>query len=251
VAYEMNRQRDLLAKGNEVAQETRGWSEKLQKTYIMRSKEDAHDYRYFPEPDLPPLVISDEWVERLSQKLPELPCARTERFISEYLLTVKQAELLVTSYKIADLFEAVMEDTVMPARNTAGWILDSIFAWLNENGKNFSDLNISSRNFAELLNCVNAGEINRSTGLTVLFEILETGKTARTIIDEKNLGQISDASEIEILILTVLDEYKDEVNRYHAGKIELLNWFFGQVMKAAKGKANPAVIREMLKKFLG
>jgi len=251
VAYEMKRQHDLLAKGNEVAQETRGWSEKLQETYIMRSKEDAHDYRYFPEPDLPPLVVLDEWVEKLRQKLPELPRARTERFISEYLLTVKQAELLVSSYAIADFFEAVMEDTTMPARNTAGWILDSIFAWLNEHGKKFSDLEIRPEDFAEFLNCVHAGEINRSTGLTILFEMLGTGKTARSIIDEKNLGQVSDANEIEAVILAVLNEHNDEVNRYRAGKIELLNWFFGQVMKTSKGKANPTVVRETLNRLLG
>lgn len=251
VAYEMERQSDLLVKGNEVVQETRGWDEKLQETYIMRSKEDAHDYRYFPEPDLPPLVVLDEWVEDVRQELPELPCARTERFISEYQLTVKQAELLVATYAIADFFEAVMTETAMPPQTAAGWILDSMFAWLNENGKIFSGLNIDPRNFADFLNCLNAGEINRSTGVSVLFEMLETGKTARTLIDEKNLGQVSDAGEIEAVILAVLDKHNDEVNRYRAGKVELLNWFFGQVMKASKGKANPAVVREMLKRLLG
>jgi len=251
IAYELERQAKVLDAGGTVDQETRGWNEEKQATYIQRSKEEAHDYRYFTEPDLPPLVVSDEWIERVRAGLPELPAAKAERFVSEYGLTKIEAALLSIDAEGSQYFEECAAALkAAPKRNAATWLLTEIFAWFNQSGETLATIKVTPARLAELIESVQSGLINLPTAKAVLAEMLVSGQSAAQIIQERNLAQISDNSFISDLVKTVLDEHPTELASYRAGKETLSNWFFGQVMKAASGKANPAVLRAELEKQL-
>jgi aspartyl-tRNA(Asn)/glutamyl-tRNA(Gln) amidotransferase subunit B len=250
VAYEIVRHSALLKAGEQVAQETVGWDESNQATFSQRSKEDAHDYRYFPEPDLPPLVVDDAWIQAIRQSQPELPLARYRRFISQYELPEADAAQLVEERAVGDYFERVVEAGPVPARIAANWILGELFAHLNESGLGIDSIPVSPSALAELLGMVTAGEINQPTGKAVLAEMFAEGKSAQEIVTARGLAQVSDVDSITPLVAATLKEYPDEVSSYRAGKLTVVNFLFGQVMKKAGGKANPQVVRAELEKAL-
>jgi len=251
ITYELERQAKTLDAGGKVDQETRGWNEEKQCTYVQRSKEDAHDYRYFTEPDLPPLVVDDAWIERVRASLPELPAAKASRFVRQYNLTKIEAALLSTDAEGSEYFENCARALkTAPKRTAATWLLGEIFAWINQSGETLSTLKVRPAMLAELIETAQSGLINLNTAKTVLIEMLGSGKGAKAIIEEKGLAQISDNSFISDLVKSVLAQYPAELASYHAGKETLSNWFFGQVMKAASGKANPAMLRAELEKQL-
>lgn len=251
VAYELDRQAVLLERGEKIEQETLGWDETNQCTYTQRSKEEAHDYRYFPEPDIPPLVVESGWVEEIRRGLPELPRARALRLRETYELTAPQAALLTSDGEIADYFEACSAALrKAPPRTAAIWISGELFAYLNQTGLQFSDLRVSPRALAELLDALDSGEINQNTAKAVLAEMLTSGEGASEVIAEKNLGQVTDNALIAGLVAEAIAAHPAELASYLGGKETLANWFFGQVMRAAGGKASPVVLKDELEKQL-
>ena len=251
VIYEIARQSTLLNGGGRVKQETLGWDEANNCTVTQRSKEEAHDYRYFPEPDLPPLVVEATWIEEVRASLPELPQARLERFGKQYNLTLLDALQLAEETSAANFFELTVQAAPQVApRTIANWITGEIFSWLNRNKSSFSALPILPVLFAELLNATERGEINLPTAKAVLSEMLSSGQSAGQIIAMRGLQQISDGNFIATLVAQVLAENPQEIASYLSGKENLANWFFGQVMRQAGGKANPAMLRDELKRQL-
>lgn len=251
VAYQIEQQARRLDQGLPVDQETLGWDEARGVTYVQRSKEEAHDYRYFPEPDLPPLVVEPEWVERVAAGLPELPRARVERFEREHGLSRADARLLVEDRATGDYFEQVLAAAPdLPPRLAANWILGEIFAWLNTSGERIESIKVPPAGLGELLHAVQSQQINAATGKAVLAEMLQSGRSAGEIIAERGLAQISDADYIAGLVAKVIAENPRELSSYLAGKETLSQWFFGQVMRLAGGRANPQVVRAELQRQL-
>jgi aspartyl-tRNA(Asn)/glutamyl-tRNA(Gln) amidotransferase subunit B len=251
IAYELERQASLLDQGGKVTQETLGWNETEQVTYSQRSKEEAHDYRYFPEPDLPPLVVEAGWVERVRQSLPELPRQKSQRLQRDYDLKPVEAAKLTEDREICEYFETCVKSLEHgSARAAAAWITGEMFAWLNQTGITFQTIRIKPVEIAQLIDRVQQGVVNQNTAKNVLVEMLETGSSADEVIRMKDLAQNSDGDEIATLIRRVLEENPNELTSYLAGKETLSNWFFGQAMRAAGGKANPAMLKSELEKQL-
>ena len=251
ILYELDRQAKILDAGGKVDQETRGWNEEKQCTYVQRSKEEAHDYRYFTEPDLPPLVVDNAWIERVRASLPELPAAKAKRYINDFGLTKVEAALLSVDDEGGPYFEACAAALKnAPKRAAATWLLGEVFAYLNQSGETLSAVKATPQMLAELIETAQSGLVNLPTAKTVLIEMLNSGKGAKEIIEAKGLAQISDNSFISDLVKGVLAQFPAELASYRAGKETLSNWFFGQVMRAASGKANPAVLRAELEKQL-
>lgn len=248
--YQIEQQIQILEAGQAIQQETLGWNETEGITYSQRSKEEAHDYRYFPEPDLPPLVIEQEWIEQIAAKLPELPQARAKRFSQVYQLSAQESNQLTQDKSTADYFEAVVTSAPgIAPRMAANWITGELYGWMNLSGKSIQDVPVTPQALGELL--ILAGrEINLNTAKNVLTEMLATGKRAAQIIHEKGLQQINDSTTISGLVRKVLQEHPQELANYMAGKETLANWFFGQVMRSAKGQANPQVLRDELDRQL-
>jgi aspartyl-tRNA(Asn)/glutamyl-tRNA(Gln) amidotransferase subunit B len=250
VVYEVERQAKLLEAGLKVDQETLGWDDAAGKTYSQRSKEDAHDYRYFPEPDLPPLLVSEQWIEKVSKSLPELPSEKTHRFIQQYGLSQADAALLVAEKPVSEYFEQVVGAGSVAARTVANWITGVLFARMNESGQGIDSIKISPSALAELLGMVSGGEINQNTGKAVLDEMFATGKSPAAIVSDRGLVQVSDIGFIAKIVADALAENLKEVESYKAGKLTVVNFLFGQVMRKAQGKANPQVVRTELEKQL-
>jgi aspartyl-tRNA(Asn)/glutamyl-tRNA(Gln) amidotransferase subunit B len=249
-AYQIEQQIIQVEAGQRIRQETLGWDEAHGVTYSQRSKEEAHDYRYFPEPDLPPLVVENEWIERVAAGLPELPYPKTMRFQRQYDLSLVDARVLADDRQVAEYFEAAV--TAAPdvaPRMIANWISGEIFSWTNQANRSFSDVRVPPAGLSELLRLAGK-EINLNTAKAVLTEMLDSGKTAPQIIQERGLQQVSDTGFIASLVQTTLSNYPQELSSYLAGKETLSNWFFGQVMKAARGQANPQVLRAELERQL-
>jgi aspartyl-tRNA(Asn)/glutamyl-tRNA(Gln) amidotransferase subunit B len=247
VAYQIEQQIAKMERGEQVEQETLGWDETRQETYSQRSKEDAHDYRYFPEPDLPPLVLEQAWIDEIAASLPELPQAKAARFQSQYDLTEVDANVLVGEQDIANFFEAVLAaGPALPPRLAANWMTGELFGWMNTCGETIDCLQVTPQGLAELLTLLEKGEINATTAKAVLNEMLESGQSAEEIIAAKGLSQISDTDAIAGLVRDVLAQHPQELASYLAGKESLSNWFFGQVMRAARGQANPQVLKDEL-----
>ena len=251
VAYELDRQAALLDKGGRVEQETLGWDEPHQRTYTQRSKEEAHDYRYFPEPDIPPLVLAPGWIEEIRSSLPELPRARAARLRADYQISKSAANLLTNESETADYFESCARVLKKATpRSAAIWITGELFAFVNQSGKAFKDILVSPEGLAELLDILESGEINQITAKTVLLEMLRHGTSAADVIRQNNLGQVTDVSLISKLVSDVISAHPTELKSYLAGKETLANWFFGQVMRAAGGKASPALLKSELERQL-
>ena len=249
--FEIERQSRILAEGGTVEQETLGWNEAKETTYSQRSKEDAHDYRYFPEPDLPPLVIDESWLERVRAGLPELPRSKYLRFIEEYGLTGYDAGVLTAEKAIAEYFESAVKskESVSP-KSLANWMTGDLFSLMNQANITVAALKVQPEALVELIELVTRGEINQSTGKVVLSEMFQSGKSAAEIVEAKGLKQVSDESFISDLVGQVLSENPETVASFKAGKETVVNWLFGQVMRKASGKANPQVVRAELQRQL-
>ncbi len=251
-AFEIKRQSKILAEGGEVEQETLGWNEAKERTYSQRSKEDAHDYRYFPEPDLPPLVVDESWLEHVRAELPELPRAKYQRFIKQYGLTGYDAGVLTAEKSIADYFEQAInrKSEIVNPKTIANWMTGDLFGLMNQANISITDLKVRPEALAELVALVTTGEVNQSTGKTVLAEMFQSGKRAVEIVESRGLKQVSDEGLIARLVQQVLEENPEQVDSLKAGKETVVNWLFGQVMKKASGKANPQVVRAELERHL-
>lgn len=254
VTYAINRQIEQLEAGERVAQETLGWDDLNEVTFSQRSKEESHDYRYFPEPDLPPLVVDEAWVKHVQANLPELPRARQQRFMKDYGLIRDEAAALTEDTFTAGYYEqAVKAGSGNPPRLAAIWLTGEIFATLHLNGKTLAELavSLSPQHFASLLEAVQSGKVNQNTGKAVLQEMIKSGSTAEEIIKARGLEQVSDGGQIAALVAKTLNENPGEVEKFKSGKATVENWLFGQIMRAAGGKANPQVVKDKLKKQLG
>ena len=252
IEYEIGRQGKIIEAGGTIDQETLGWNETRGETYSQRSKEDAHDYRYFPEPDLPPLVVEAAWVERVRDALPELPNAKSRRLVREYGLTEYDAARLVEEREIADYFESAVRGlpkTVQP-KAVANWMLGDLYSLMNQAGSSFARLKIRPEALGELAKITAEGQINQTSAKEVLVEMFASGRGAAEIVEARGLKQVSDQSFISDLVGQTLAENPTEVASYRSGKLGLLNFLFGQVMKKAAGRANPAVVRAELEKQL-
>ena len=247
--YEIERQARVLETGGRIEQVTMGWDEARGVTVVQRSKEYAHDYRYFPEPDLPPLVLSREWVEGIKARLPELPDARRERFTEQYGLSRYDAEVLTAERPVADYFEACVR-AYPAAKTVANWVTGELFRLLKAADAGIETVKITPDALAELLTLVEKGTISISIAKDVFGEMFETGRAAVQIVQEKGLAQISDAEELSRLVEQVIAENPGPAADYLAGKEPVLRFLVGQVMKATRGKANPQLVTKLLKEKL-
>lgn len=245
IEYEIQRQIDLIEDGGTVVQETRLFDPNSGTTRSMRSKEEAHDYRYFPDPDLVPLVISDEWVERSRRELPELPEQRQQRFMDELGLPLYDAEVLTASRALADYFEAGVA-AGGNAKTVGNWIMGEITRALNDSDTPIESCPVSPGQLAELLKLIDNGTISGKIAKTVFDEMWKSGKAPQTIVEEQGLVQVSDSGAIESIIDEIMAANAGQVEDYRGGKEKVFGFFVGQVMKASKGKANPAVVNELL-----
>ncbi len=249
IEFEIERQIAAHESGEGVNQETRLWDEKNNCTRVMRSKEDAHDYRYFPEPDLQPLTVSAEFIEQVKREMPELPDAIRDRFIEVYGLSFADASQIVSDKHLAEYFETTARFTANP-RLSANWILGELTRELNNSGKPVNECLLTAEDLAELLKTVEAGKINNSQAKEVLTEMFATGKSAPEVISEKGFEQVSDADAIGKIVDEVIAASQANVEAYRAGNEKLFGFFVGQVMKASQGKANPKVVNEILRQKL-
>jgi aspartyl-tRNA(Asn)/glutamyl-tRNA(Gln) amidotransferase subunit B len=247
--YEIKRQKEIILDGGKVAQETRLWDPVANRSMSMRSKEEAHDYRYFPDPDLLPLVIDEDWIEAVRKTLPELPAEKKKRFITEYGLPSYDADVLTASLATANYFEDCLK--IFPESKTvSNWIMGSLMGLLNAEGKTIEQSPVSSQNLAHLLGLIKEGVISGKIAKVVFEDMAKTGKSPDKIVKEKGLVQVTDVSAIEEIILNILADNTKDVDDYRNGKTKLLGFFVGQVMKKTKGKANPKIVNEVLKEKL-
>lgn len=248
VEFEAQRQVDLLEDGKKIDQETRLFDTISGETKTMRSKEDAMDYRYFPDPDLPPLVLTQEYVDNIKKSLPELPSARRERYISEFGISEYDAGVLTADIEISQFFEELTKNHEPKLCLT--WLTVELFGRMNKIGISFGDLKIDAKKLSGLLDLIKNGEISGKIAKDVLDFMIETGKDASKIVEEKGLKQVSDTSAIEKIIDEILAQNADKVAEYKGGKDKLFGFFVGQTMAKTKGQANPQVVNEILKKKL-
>ncbi len=245
IIYEANRQVDILESGGTVDQETRLYDPDKGETRSMRSKEEAHDYRYFPDPDLLPLEFDDAFIERIRAELPELPDDKKARFINELGLSAYDAGVLVAEKEVADYFEAVAAGR--DAKLAANWVIGELFGQLNRTGKDLAESPVGAAALGELIDLIKDGTISNRIAKEVFEEMFETGKAAKAIVEEKGLTQVSDSGAIEAAIDAVIAANPDKVAEYRSGKDKLFGFFMGQVMKETQGKANPGVVTDVLK----
>ena len=250
--YESGRQRDVLEEDGELVQETRGWIEEAGITVTQRTKEYADDYRYFPEPDLPPLILDRAWIEDIRARLPELPEVRRDRFMTQYNLSLYDANVLTSSKAMADYFEncvKLMDSS--KAKAVSNWLLGDFSRLLNATNIEIENVKISPKHLAEMLDLVDNGTISGPAAKAVFEEMFGTGKKASEIITEKKLSQISDAGEIREVVKQVMTNNSGAVADYTSGKQQALTFIIGQVMKATRGRANPGVVKEIIIEELG
>ena len=248
IEYEANRQVDLIEKGKTIDQETRLFDTKKNETRSMRSKEDAHDYRYFPDPDLLPLEVSDDFIKKLQLEIPELPDEKKKRFIEKFNLSPYEANILVSDIETSKYFEDVIKKS--DVKLATNWIIGELFAALNEKDLEINESPISAGNLSKLINLIKDGTISGKIAKTVFEQMMEGDKDPKKIVEEKGLKQESDPKALEALIDKVIDSNRDKANEYKSGKVKLFGFFVGQVMKLSGGKANPQLVNEILKKKL-
>jgi len=247
--YEIKRQQYVVEGGQEVIQETRLWDDGQGVTHSMRGKEEAHDYRYFPDPDLVPIVIDDSWIETIKKSMPELPLEKRERFLSEYQIPPYDAGVLTSSRALADYFEEVARLSGKP-KIAANWVMGDILRFLNEDKKDIHDCPVLSKSLADMILLIEEGAISGKIAKDVIEEMYKTGKGPQQIIEEKGLVQITDEDALKKVVEEVLAANAAQVEQYRGGKEKVFGHFVGQVMKMTKGKANPALVNELLKKML-
>jgi aspartyl-tRNA(Asn)/glutamyl-tRNA(Gln) amidotransferase subunit B len=248
--YEIKRQRALLAAGREIVQETRLWDTASNQTVSMRGKEEAHDYRYFPDPDLVPVRISKEWIDRLTKNLPELPAARLKRFQTEYDLPEYDAEVLTSDKALADYFEAAVREFPKP-KQVSNWIMVELLRELKKTEAGIASCRVTPVALARLLSLVEKGTISGKLAKTVFEDMVATGRDPEAIVKEKGLTQISDTGALEAAAREIIDAHPQEVANYKAGKTKVMGFFVGQLMKKTKGQANPQLANEIFQRLLG
>lgn len=249
IEFEINRQIELIESGGEVVQQTRLWDTSTMQTRVMRSKEEAHDYRYFPEPDLPPVIVTSEMLEEIQNELPELADVRRKRFVSQYGMSEVDAVTLTENRYLADYFEEVARHTGN-AKAASNIVLSEVLRVLNEQSIDIREFSISPRRLSELVTLKEDDKINSSAMQEIFNEMLSNDKPAEELAKEMNLLQVSDTGFLEELVDTIIEENPDEVQRYKDGKKQLMGFFVGQAMKASKGKANPKMVTQMIIKKL-
>ena len=248
IIYEANRQVDLLEDDKSIDQETRLFDTKKNETRSMRSKEDAHDYRYFPDPDLLPLEVSDKFIQDIQDNIPELPDEKKKRFIDKFKLSPYEANILVSDNETSKYFEAVIKEA--DVKMATNWITGELFAVLNDKNLEISDSPVSAKNLAKLINLIKDGIISGKIAKTVFEQMINGNEDPQKIVDEKGLQQESDPKALEELINKVIKNNTDKVSEYKSGKQKLFGFFVGQVMKESKGKGNPQLINKILKEKL-
>jgi aspartyl-tRNA(Asn)/glutamyl-tRNA(Gln) amidotransferase subunit B len=248
IDYEAKRQVELLESGKSIDQETRLFDTKKNETRSMRSKEDAHDYRYFPDPDLLPLKLSEDFINKIKKNIPELPDEKKKRFIEKFNLTPYEATILVSDIETSKYFEEVVKDS--DVKLAANWIIGELFALLNEKNLEITQSPISARNLSKLINLIKDGTISGKIAKTLFELMLDGDKDPEILVKEKGLQQKSDPKELENLIDGVIKDNPDKVAEYKSGKVKLFGFFVGQVMKVSNGTANPQLVNEILKKKL-
>lgn len=250
VEYEIKRQTKVLNDGDKIRQETRLWNIERGETAVMRSKEEAHDYRYFPDPDLVPLKLDDEWIEGFRANLPELPAVRTKRFVSDYGLPEYDATILTSSKGMADYFEVCVKQFNRP-KTVSNWVMGELMRELNNSGTSVSASPVTPERLVSLLRMVDKGTISLKAAREIFPELYSSGKTPDQIVQEKGLTQVSDEGALAKIIEEVLSKNLGQVAQFKEGKQQVLGFLVGQVMKASGGKANPGKVNELLKKKLG
>ncbi|MEM7198350.1 MAG: Asp-tRNA(Asn)/Glu-tRNA(Gln) amidotransferase subunit GatB, partial [Pseudomonadota bacterium] len=248
VEYEIVRQMQALEEGGEIIQETRLFDPTSDKTRSMRSKEDAHDYRYFPDPDLPPLEFDDAFVQQMRQSLPELPDDRRARFIADFGLNDYDATQLVADIETADYFEKTAQNS--NSKLAANWVISELFGRLNQADLTLGDNRIAPEELAALINLIDDGTISGKMAKDVFNDMFETGETANAIIDKKGLRQISDSDVLGEMVAKLIADNPKQVETYRNGKTGLRGWFVGQIMKQTQGSANPQMVNELLDQHL-
>ena len=249
IEYEIERQIEIVEEGGHVVQETRLWDDNARETRSMRGKEDAHDYRYFPEPDLMPLEISREWVEKIKSEMPELPSQKRARY-QEIGLSEYDASVIVEQMGLALFFDKVLELGANP-KTAVNFIMGEIAAYLKEDHIEITDTKLTPENLAELISLIEKGTISNNIGKQIIIEMLKDGTKASVIVEKKGLSQISDEGAIKELVQKVVDAHPNEVEAYKNGKTNLLGFFVGQIMKETKGRANPKTVNQLLREIIG
>ena len=245
--YEVRRQRDVLLDNEEVIQETLLWNPEKNRTESMRGKEDAHDYRYFPCPDLIPIEIDEAWIEEIRSSLPELPDQRLARFVSEYGLPEYDAKILTDSRDLADYFEVAVQQC-SKAKKVSNWIMTELLRELK--GEEISACKITPQQLGNLLNMVEKGTISGKIAKSVFSEMLESGKDPEVVVKEKNLIQVSDEGELRSIVEEIVAANPSQAQQFKEGKTKVMGFFVGQLMKQTKGKANPKMANELFHKVL-
>ena len=251
IDYEVERQIALLESGGKVIQETRKWDDVKGESRSMRSKEDAQDYRYFPEPDLLTIVVEQERVDELKASIPELPNIKIVRYVKEFGLDIKEATFIAESVELADLFDKCMAKNKFPAKAYTTWILGELVKYMNETGKTLAQTNINPENLTELAEVIDNKTISNAGGKKVFEVILEEDKKVSDIIKEKGLAQVSDDETLEKIADEILAANEKSINDYKNGKTNALGYLVGQCMKATKGKANPGKMKEIILRKMG
>jgi aspartyl-tRNA(Asn)/glutamyl-tRNA(Gln) amidotransferase subunit B len=251
VDYEFKRQIEIINSGGKIDQETRLFDEKKGETRAMRTKEEAHDYRYFPDPDLPPLEIKDDWINQIKKNLPELPDVKKEKLIKEHKISSYEAAILVSDKNNVEFFDKIInENKKRNPKNIANWIIGDLFSLLNKNNLEIKNSPVKAEDLGELIDLIEDSTISGKIAKNVFEEMFKTKKKAKDIIEKKGLKQIINTDEIENIIDKVLNNNKDKVEEYKSGKEKLFGYFIGQVMQETKGTANPGIVNEILKKKL-
>ncbi len=248
--YEFERISQAMKNGEEIPQETRGWVTKDKKTISMRSKEEESDYRYFPEPDLPPVILSEEKLKKIRQSLPELPDEKKERFVKDYKLPEYDASVLTADKDLADFYEETVKLTAKP-KETSNWFMTELLRMMNEEGIEVKDLKVKPEHFKELFDMMDAGKITKNIAKDVFKEVFKTGKSPSEIVKEKGLEVVADESEIERILKEAIEKNPKAVEQYKNGKKGIMGFFIGQVMRATSGKADPKVVQKIFRKLMG
>jgi aspartyl-tRNA(Asn)/glutamyl-tRNA(Gln) amidotransferase subunit B len=249
IEYEIGRQLDIIEEGGRIIQQTLLWNADSNKVTPMRSKEEAHDYRYFPDPDLMPVVVEESWKNEIGSRLPELPETRRNRFVSQYTLPKYDAEVLTSSRELADYYEKVLTVT-NDFKSASNWVMTDILKVINDEKITVNKFPVSAENLGKLIKLINDKVISGKIAKEIFPEMLKTNNDPNIIVKEKNLVQISDTGEIEIVIDRILSDNQKQIEEFLSGKDKVLGFFVGQIMKEMKGKANPQIVNDLLKSKL-